>query len=73
MVTYLPRSITLLSNNSSKYRPTLNTALVRKLYGAPYDLPKIESGDWMTILFKISHQNTTCGNKMDGLANYKIP
>jgi CubicO group peptidase (beta-lactamase class C family) len=41
-------SIILLSNNSSNYRPALNTTLIRILYGAPFNLPKLASGHWMT-------------------------
>ncbi len=34
------KSIILLSNNSSKYRAQLNSAMVRILYDIPYELPK---------------------------------
>lgn len=34
-------SIIMLSNNSSKYRPQLNSAMLRILYDLPYELPKI--------------------------------
>ncbi|WP_350293948.1 serine hydrolase [uncultured Croceitalea sp.] len=34
-------SIIMLSNNSSEYRPQLNSAMVRILYNMPYELPKI--------------------------------